>query len=193
MRRKNSLFLLLFLDLALQVVGGIILFASTRHDPGSVGEQVVHLLKRQFLGLGKKQPEKQGISEIADDEEIVVAVADICHCDGRHLTDHGVERKRCHCGNGDTLRACARVEDFGRDNPRKGAAGAREGEVVQPGHNDEAPVSTGVVGLRRESRQQDTGDDEGYHVAQVATDESPAAAETINERHAKALGDQSND
>jgi hypothetical protein len=193
MRGESSLFLFHFRELALQVVGGIILLARKGHEPGGIGEQVVHLLERQFLSLGQEQPEKHCVSEIADNEEIVVAVTDISHGDGRHLTDHGVERKRGHCGNGDTLRTCACVEYFGRDNPRKGAASAREGEVVQPGHDDEAPVSAGVVGFRREARQQDTRDDEGDHVAQIATNESPAAAQTINEQDAEALGDQSDD
>lgn len=118
-------------------------------------------------------------------------VADIRHGDGRQLTDHGVERERGHSGDGYALGPGSSVEDLGRNDPRQGPARGGEGEVVQPGHDNEPPVCGRVVDLGRELRQQGARDDERYHITQIADDQWPAAPEAIDEHHTGELTEQS--
>lgn len=152
---------LLFFDLALQIMGEVLLLASSRDKPGSVGEHIVHLLKRHLLRLRKQSVEKEGIGEIADHENEIELILDMLHGDGGHLADHRVESERDTRRDRDTLGSGTSVEDFSWDNPGKRTASAGEGEVVQPGHDDEAPMGSGVCAGSRELRHQDRGNDEG--------------------------------
>lgn len=85
-----------------------------------MSEQVVHLLKRQFLGLGKHSPEEKRVGEVADNKEDVISPADSLHGDRSNLSDQGIEGEGRHGGNGDALGTCARVKYFSGDDPTKG-------------------------------------------------------------------------
>ncbi len=54
------------LESVLQVVAGIAIFRGSDNDPGCVGEQVVHLFERTAGGLREKQPEEDGVGEVAN-------------------------------------------------------------------------------------------------------------------------------
>lgn len=82
-----------------------------------IREQIIHLLQRPPLGLRLEGPEPQGVGEIANDEQDVVAPADAFHGDGGDLADEGVESEADHDADGDAFAARARVEDFGGDDP----------------------------------------------------------------------------
>lgn len=45
--------------------------------------------------------------------QVVPTVTDRAHCYRSRLTNHGVESKRCHGGDGNTLGTRACVKDFG--------------------------------------------------------------------------------
>lgn len=101
----------------LQVPGTVVVLLESDDHQWRVGEEVVHLLEGQFRRLWEEQPEKQCVGEITDDEQEVISIPDIGHCDRGHLADHGVERKRSHGGDGHPLGASPRVKDFGRNDP----------------------------------------------------------------------------
>jgi hypothetical protein len=46
-----------------------------------MGEQVIHLFQWSSGCLWQKEPEEEGVGEVADDEEVVVFVANIGHGD----------------------------------------------------------------------------------------------------------------
>lgn len=54
-------------------------------------------------------------------------------------------------------------------------------------------MGAGAVGCWREFGEEGGGDYEGYAVAQVSTDQGPAAAEAVDEEDAEELGYQSDD
>lgn len=112
----------------------------------------------------------------------------------RWTHNHGIKRKAGHRGNADALAARAGVKHLGRNDPTQGATGTAETEVIQPGHDDEPPLGA-LVGrhARREQRQQDRGDDEGQHVAQVAADQGPAPPGTVDEEDGAELRHEGND
>lgn len=124
----------------------VILLARSRHDPRRVREHIVHLLQWYLLCLGQKDPEKDGVGEIADEENEVELICDLFHGNRRDLADHGVEGERSHGGNRHALGPGARVKDLCRDYPGEWTTCRREGEVVHPGHDDEPPVCTAVLG-----------------------------------------------
>lgn len=175
-----QLHLLLF-NLALQIMGGILLLASSRDEPRGVGEHVVHLLKRHLLCLRKQSIEEEGVGKIADHKHEIELVLDMLHGDGGDLADHRVEGKRDTSRNGNTLGSGTSVENFGWNDPRKGTASAGEGEIVQPGHDDEAPMGSGVCAACRELRHQDCGNDKGETISKVAANKSPSSTKAIDE------------
>ena len=63
------------LESVLQVVAGIAIFGRSDDDPRRVGEQVVHLFEGTAGGLGEKQPEEDGVGEVAN----------LCRCQLRKL------------------------------------------------------------------------------------------------------------
>lgn len=131
------------------------------YEERCVGEEIVHFLQGLACRFGEEQVEEEGVGEVADDEEEVVAVADVGHGRVGDLADDGVEGEGDHGGDGDAFGARARVEDLGRDDPGEGAAGGGEGEVVEPGHDDEAPRGADVVvGRRWEFGNKDARDEE---------------------------------
>lgn len=158
-------------------------------DPGGVCEEVVHLLEGQVLGLGQDGPEPEGVGEVADDKEEVVAPANVLYGKISNLGDHGVEGERDHGGDGHALGPRVRVKDLGRDDPAERAARRREGDVVQPRHHDEAPAGL----TSGEQGDQDRGDGEHEAVEEVAADEGPAAADPVDEQHARRLRQQRQD
>lgn len=135
----------LLLNLALQVMGHIVFLATSRHNPWRICEHLVHFLERHALCLWKQKPEEERIGEVADDKHEIESVSNIGHCDRRDLSNHRVESERSHRGNRDTLGTRASVEHFGWDDPRQRTTGCREGEIVQPSHDDEAPMGAAVV------------------------------------------------
>lgn len=161
---------LLLLHLPLQITRQVILFLRSWHKPRRMREHIVHLLKRHLLGLRQQEVKEQRIGKVANHKQIVIPILDIFHGDGGNLTDHRVERERDTSRDRDTLRASACVKHLRGDNPRQRTAGRGEGEVVQPGHDDETPVGAAVDGGGRELGEQDGGDDEGHAVAEVAAD-----------------------
>lgn len=117
----------------LSIARSILTLVMTRNQVRRISKQIIHLLKRQVLCFRQEEVKKQSIGEIADDEEVVVPVADIGHgCIG-DLTDERVEGEGDHRGDRDALGAGAGVEYFCWDDPGEGAAGCGEGEVVEPG------------------------------------------------------------
>lgn len=97
-------------------------------------------------------------------------ILNILHRNRRHLTDHRIKRKRDTRRDRNTLRSSPGIEDLGGDNPGQRTTGCGEGEVVEPGHYDETPVSAAVDCCWWEFGEEDCGDDECYAVAQVAAD-----------------------
>lgn len=77
------------------------------------------------------------------------------------MTNQRVEGEGNHGCDGDTLRTGTGVKDFCRNNPRERSAGTGEGEIVQPGHDDETPGGADVmVGRGRKAGDEDTGNEE---------------------------------
>lgn len=108
--------------------------------------------------------------------------------------DHGVEGETRHCRDADALASSPRVEDLGRDDPAEWAARTAEAEVVEPRHDDEAPLCARVGRhARRILGQQDRGHDEGDHVAEIAIDQGPATSRAVDEEDRAELGDQRDD
>ena len=68
-----------------------------------VGEQIVHLLKWQSCGFWQEQVEEQGVGKVADDEEEVVFVPNVAHCDIGDLADESVEGEGNHGSDRHTL------------------------------------------------------------------------------------------
>lgn len=62
------------------------------------------------------------------------------------MPDERVEGEGDHGCDGDALGAGPRVEDFGGDNPGKGATGCGEGEVVEPGPGGVLDCVEGIRG-----------------------------------------------
>lgn len=54
-------------------------------------------------------------------------------------------------------------------------------------------MGAGAVGCWGEFGEQSSCDDEGYAVTEVARDQSPAAAEAVDEEDTEELGDQGDD
>jgi len=104
----------------LQIMLPIIRHINPRDKPRRLLKQVMHLLQRDFRRLREERPEEDGVREIADDEEDVVAPADVRDGHGRDLADHGVEGEAGHGGDGDAFGAGGGVEDFRGDDPRCG-------------------------------------------------------------------------
>lgn len=77
----NILLPLDLLDLVLQVVLVVVLAPGARDEPRRVGEERVHFLEWNLLGLGLEGPEEDCVCQIADDEEDVEFVADVCEGD----------------------------------------------------------------------------------------------------------------
>lgn len=82
-----------------------------------MGEQVVHLLQWDLLGLGKECPEEERVGEVTDNKEDVVFPANRLHGNGRHLSNHSVKGERHHGSQGDTFCTRACVENLSGDNP----------------------------------------------------------------------------
>ncbi|KAI6749344.1 hypothetical protein HG530_015183 [Fusarium avenaceum] len=150
------------------VIGSVLASVDKRNEPGGVGEEIVHLLKRQLLGLRDEGPDTEGVGKVSNDEEEVVLPADCLHSNTSNLTDHGVECERGHGSKRDTLGASA-------------------------GDDDKAPTLSRVTRSRGIHGQHNGGDNKGKHVEEVTPDKSPSAAESVNEGNAKSLGDKSND
>lgn len=106
-----------------------------RNNPRCVLKQVIHLLERQQLGLGQREPKVHGIGEVEDNKDHVELPANVGDGGRSHLADHGVKGERHHGGDGDTLGARVRVKDLGGDDEGERAAGGGEGDVVKPGAN----------------------------------------------------------
>jgi len=113
--------------------GRIATFIGSRHDPGRVGEEVVHLFKRKLLGLGEDQEEEKCVCEIADGEEDEEAPSNGPHGNICDLANHGVEGKRDHGRDRHALGAGVRVEDLGGDDPGERTGRVRKRDVVEPG------------------------------------------------------------
>jgi len=62
--------------------------------------------------FGQECPKEYGVREVADDEENVVAVADVLNGNRSDLSNQGVESKGHHDTKRDTLGTSARVEYF---------------------------------------------------------------------------------
>lgn len=101
-----------------------------RNNPRRILEQVIHLLERQQLRLGQREPKVDGIGKVEDDENHVKLPADIGDGWAGDLANHGVEGERDHGGDGDALGASVGVKDFGGDDEGEGPAGGGEGDVV---------------------------------------------------------------
>ena len=130
------------------------------HQIRCIREEIIHLLKWQVLCLRQQEIEEQSVRKIANDEDEIVSIANICHGNIGDLSNHGVEGKRDHCRNRDTLGTGFGVEDLSWNDPREWSAGCREGEVVGPGTDDESPRCGFVVrDSRRELRNQDASDE----------------------------------
>lgn len=134
---------------------------SSRYNPRLRLEQSVHVLQRKLSSLRQNEPEENSVSEVADAEDNVEAPAtDSFYGDIGHLTDQGVECKRGHCSDGNTLGTCLGVKNFGTNNPGERADGRAEGKVVTPRHDDECPAGCVVVGgSRGELGDEDCGND----------------------------------
>ena len=102
-------------------VGGVLGLVGAGDDPGRVGEEVVHLLERQLLGLGQQQVEEHRVGEVAYHEQQEVPPPDRVDRDLRHLPDHRVERVARHRRDRHALAARMRVENLGGDDPNKRA------------------------------------------------------------------------
>ena len=100
-------------------VGGVEGLVGARDDPGRVGEEVVHLLERQLLGLRQQQVEEDRVREVAHHEQQEVPPPRRVDRDLRHLPDHRVERVARHRRDRDALRPRVRVEDLCRDDPAR--------------------------------------------------------------------------
>lgn len=161
---------LLLLNLPLQIMRQIIFLLRSGHKPRRMREHIVHLLQRHLLRLRQQEVKEHRIREITNHEHEVIPVLDILHRDGGNLADHSVESERDTRRDGDTLGPSACIEHFCGDDPGQGTAGCGEGEVVEPGHDDETPVGAAVDGGGRELGEEDRGDDEGDAVAKVAAD-----------------------
>jgi len=165
-----------------------------RHQIRRISKQVIHLLKRQVLGLRQKQIEEQRVREVADDKEVVVSIPDVRHCRAGNLPDQGVEGEGYHGSDRDTFGAGARVEDLGRDDPRKRPAGRGEGEVVEPRADYEAPRCRVII--RRsgwEFGNEDTCNEEADHVEEISGDQGTSASELVDEQDAAGFSDESDD
>lgn len=66
--RSSFVFQSLVLDSLRQdaSLGGLELGLGVANEPGSLGEEFLHLLQRHLFGLGKHGPEEDCIGEIAD-------------------------------------------------------------------------------------------------------------------------------
>ena len=113
---------------------------------------------------------------------------------GSSTYNHSVESKAGHGRDTDTLASSMSVEDLGGNDPTQRTASAAEGEIVQPGHDDEAPLSASVGGYaRRELCKEDRGDNERDHITKVAQYERPTTASLVDEEDGAELSDQRND
>jgi hypothetical protein len=80
----------------LRIASTIRLLVMSSHKEGSIREQVVHLLQRQVLCLRKEKVEEESVGKITNDEEKVVTVTNVCHCDASDLSDESVEGEGYH-------------------------------------------------------------------------------------------------
>ena len=69
----------------LQIMAGVAILCCTDNDPRRMFEEVIHLFEWTASSFGEEYPEEDRVGEIADDEEVVVFVADVGHCDGGDL------------------------------------------------------------------------------------------------------------
>lgn len=147
-----------------------------------IREKIVHFLKREVLRLRQEQIEEQRIREVADDKEVVVFVPDVGHRSIGDLPDQSVEGEGDHGRDRDTFGSGPGVEDLGGDDPGQGAAGRGEGEVVEPGADDEAPGCCMII--RRswwEFGDQDASDEEADHIEEVTGDQRTSTSELVDE------------
>lgn len=113
-------------------------------------KEIIHLFERPFAGLGQDKPEEDCVCEIANTEDkIVLPASDVLDCDIRHLSNHGVERKRRHRRNRHTLRPGFSIKYFGTDDPGQRPDGCAEREVVAPGHYYKSPGCAVIVTFTR--------------------------------------------
>jgi hypothetical protein len=209
--RDGSLLGLNLCNAALDVGALPVALVHARDEVRSVGEQVIHLLKRALRGLRQEAVEEDGISEVAHlqislarnrvsrdnvtyNKQNVEPPPNALHGNTGDLSDHGVQTERSHRSDSDTLRTCLRVENLGGDDPGQRSTGGAETEVVDPGDHDESPSGSAVVARTgREHGEQNRGDDEGDHVSKVTEDQGPAPTEMVDEKDTQSLSDQSND
>ncbi len=131
----------------LQIMAGITILCRPNDDPRRVFEQVIHLFEGAAGRLREERPEEDGVGEIADDEDVIVFVADVGHGDGGDLSlerrldlvrrvEEGVTYNQCvegeagHCCDGDTLTASSGVEYLCWDDPAERSARTAETEVI---------------------------------------------------------------
>lgn len=118
----------------LQIMLFVVLHVHRRNEDRRVSEQIVHLLERTLGCLGLDGPEEERIGEVAHDlatesvssipdgtgdayEEVVVFISQLLDGDGSDLANHGVESEASHCGNANSHRPSAGIEDFCWYNP----------------------------------------------------------------------------
>jgi hypothetical protein len=88
---------------------------ATRHECGTVAEQLVHVFEIEAFGLGLETPEEYSVEEITDHEDKVEFLANVSVCsrdpwdcvatypanrcdrNRGNLADHRVESERGHC------------------------------------------------------------------------------------------------
>lgn len=66
-----------FLKPVFQVMAGVAVLGSPHDDPRRVCKEVIHLLERSAGSLGQKEPEKEGIGKVADDEDKIESIATV--------------------------------------------------------------------------------------------------------------------
>lgn len=128
------------------------------------------------------------------------------------MTDQRVEGEGNHGCDRDTFGTGTGVEDFGGDYPGERSAGTGEGEIVQPGHDDETPGGADVlVGGGWKASDEDTGNDECKlwrllvfynhiyrekmktrmtdHVEQITPNQRPSSSQLVNEQNTARFSD----
>lgn len=91
---------------------------GTRYQPRLIPKQSVHILQRQFCSLREYKPEEYSVRKVKHAENDIKAPAtDISNGGSGNLADHGVEGKRDHRRDGDTLRSGLCVEDLSANDP----------------------------------------------------------------------------
>ena len=145
--RNRSLLGLDLCNAALDIGALPVAPVHARDKVGSVGEQVVHLLKRALGGLRQEAVEEDGVGQIAHlqtllapsrgcqdnvtyNEQNVEPPADVLHGNTGNLSDHCIQAKRSHRSDSDTLGTCLRVEDLGGNDPGQRSTSGAERELA---------------------------------------------------------------